>query len=425
MEKYLVIWPKSKDVVHINYHYTQFGECVDYLNKFFQNQLVALDCDVQNEDVLELIESNNIQKVVMQINYENAENAFLLCEKIKEKYSIPIMGYGSIPIRLPEMFFNSKFDVIFKNGDPEVCIRTFFKSYDEKKDIQELQKSLLGANIIRDGKFIETEQGKYISPNSWGVSKQEFVPVDKYDELKGKNRFVLNISRGCPYGCPHCLIQLTEGRKERRRSIDNLREALKQIEKKYKHIKIWAANFTLDKEYVKEFCKLMREEYPDITWECATRIDLVRDIEMLKEMYEAGCRQISLGIESLNNEELIHTKGFEIQEISRAIDGIQSVGIRVKGCIMLGMPNQDKESIVQTLKFLKEKNVTIRPTIYTPYQKITPDVGLQELEKYNRKTYENSGIDGVTSEQLIQLVKNPYNYEEILQIEKEKDEEER
>ena len=146
---------------------------------------------------------------------------------------------------------------------------------------------------------------------------------------------------------------------------------------------------------------------------------------MLKEMHEAGCTQISLGIESLNNEELIHTKGFKIQEISRAIDGIQSVGIRVKGCIMLGMPNQDKESIVQTLKFLKEKNVTIRPTIYTPYQKITPDVGLQELEKYNRKTYENSGVDGVTSEQLIQLVKNPYNYEEILQVAKEKNGEER
>lgn len=425
MNKYLIMWPKSKDVVHINYHYTQYGECVDYLNKFFKDQLVTIDCDVQNEDVFDLIKSNNIQKVVMQVNYENAENAFSLCEKIKEKYGIPIMGYGSIPIRLPEMFLNSKFDAIFKNGDPEVCIRTFLQNYDAGKDTFELQKSIRGANLIRDGKLVETESGQYISPNNWGVSKQEFVPVDEYDKLKEKNRFVLNISRGCLYGCPHCLIQLTEGRKERRRSIDNLREALKQIEKKYKHIKIWAANFTLDKEYVKHFCKLMREEYPDITWECATRIDLVRDTKMLKEMYEAGCRQISLGIESLNNEELIHTKGFKVQEVSRAIDGIQSAGIRVKGCIMLGMPNQDEESIIRTLKFLKEKNVIIRPTIYTPYQKITPKVGLQQLENYNRKTYKNSGVNGVTSEQLIQLVKDPYNYEEILKSVRKKDEEER
>ena len=228
MNKYLIMWPKSKDVVHINYHYTQYGECVDYLNKFFKDQLVTIDCDVQNEDVFDLIKSNNIQKVVMQVNYENAENAFSLCEKIKEKYGIPIMGYGSIPIRLPEMFLNSKFDAIFKNGDPEVCIRTFLQNYDAGKDTFELQKSIRGANLIRDGKLVETESGQYISPNNWGVSKQEFVPVDEYDKLKEKNRFVLNISRGCPYGCPHCLIQLTEGRKERRRSIDNLREALKQ-----------------------------------------------------------------------------------------------------------------------------------------------------------------------------------------------------
>ena len=32
MSKYLVIWPKSSNVVHINYHYTQFGEYIDYLN---------------------------------------------------------------------------------------------------------------------------------------------------------------------------------------------------------------------------------------------------------------------------------------------------------------------------------------------------------------------------------------------------------
>ena len=74
---------------------------------------------------------------------------------------------------------------------------------------------------------------------------------------------------------------------------------------------------------------------------------------------------------------------------------------------------------------LKEKNVIIRPTIYTPYQKITPKVGLQQLENYNRKTYKNSGVNGVTSEQLIQLVKDPYNYEEILKSVRKKDEEER
>ena len=34
-DKYLVVWPKSEEVSHLNYHYTQFGECIDYLNNYF------------------------------------------------------------------------------------------------------------------------------------------------------------------------------------------------------------------------------------------------------------------------------------------------------------------------------------------------------------------------------------------------------
>ena len=51
----------------------------------------------------------------------------------------------------------------------------------------------------------------------------------------------------------------------------------------------------------------MQENFKDMTWECATRIDLVSDIELLQLMYSAGCRQISIGVESLNNKNLIHT----------------------------------------------------------------------------------------------------------------------
>lgn len=420
MNKYLVVWPKSGDVVHINYHYTQLGECVDYLERVFPGQIIALDCDIEDIDVNEFIQKNGIKKVIMQVNYENAQNAFKMCDEIKSEHEdIPVLAYGSIPIRVPRLFLGSNFDLIHREGDPEVCMKNFIRHYETGLQSSEMQEKIMGASIIEEGQSIQTQPGKYISPNSWGISKQEHVPIDQYDKIKGKNRYVLNISRGCPFGCPHCLIQLTEGRTERRRSIENLRESIKQIKDKYKHIKIWAANFTLDKKYVKAFCEMMSTDYPDITWECATRIDLVRDAEMLKEMQSAGCRQISLGIESLNNGELIQTKDFEESEISQAISRIQASGIQVKGCVMLGMPNQKKESIISTLQFLRDRKVIARPTIYTPYQHLPEDATIADLGRYNRKTYENNNVEGVTSEQLMQLVKNPYNFEEILNIAKQ------
>lgn len=416
MNKYLVVWPKSEDVVHINYHYTQFGEYIDYLDKFFPGQIVGIDCDIQDEDIVKIIKKNEINKVIMQVNYENAQNAFIMCDRIKNECNIPILAYGSIPTRLPKLFLDSNFDIIHKEGDPEVCIKSFIRHYEIDKENLEMQEQLIGASLIKDGQFISTKPGQYILPDSWGMSRQENVPIEQYDRIKGKNRYVINISRGCPFGCPHCLIQLTEGRKERRRSIENLRESIEQIKDKYKHIKIWAANFTLDKEYVESFCDMMRNDYPDITWECATRVDLVRDQEMLDKMCAAGCRQISLGIESLNNGELINTKDFKSDEISRTIYRIQNSGIKVKGCVMLGMPNQTRESIISTLKFLKDRNVIVRPTIYTPYQHLSDSIGIENLSRYNRKTYKNNNVEGVSSEQLLELVKEPYNFEKILNI---------
>ena len=51
MDNYLVVWPKSNDVVHINYHYTDFGEIVDYLDSVLPGQVFAVDCDIQDYDI--------------------------------------------------------------------------------------------------------------------------------------------------------------------------------------------------------------------------------------------------------------------------------------------------------------------------------------------------------------------------------------
>lgn len=416
MEKNLLVWPKSDETIHINYHYTQFGEIVNYLNKMLpNNQVEAIDEDISEQDVVRYIVENNIEKVILQVNYENAHNSFILAKKIKKNTNIPVMAYGALTVMLSKLFLVSDFDAIYKSGDYEDSIYSFIKYFDKTKEYDKLR----GILVIRDGEFFETKQGRYIDPLQWGMSDIREVPIKEYDKIKKKDRYVLNLSRGCPFGCNHCLIQLTEGRKERRRDIYNAKCVLSLIKNKYKHIKIWAANFTLDKNYVEQFCEMVSSNFPDITWECATRIDLVSDIDMLNKMYESGCRQISLGIESLNNEELIGTKKFKSEQIGTAIDNVQSTGIKVKGCIMLGLPNQTKESVINTIEFLKNRNVIIRPTIYTPYHQLDESIELEELSHYNRKTYKNTNIPDIEYEQLLKLVKNPYDYKKILNLEKE------
>lgn len=80
--KKLILWPKSEDITHINYHYSQFGEVVDYLNKKLNNSIIAIDCDVQDKDIVKTIKDNEVTKVAMIVNYENAKNSFELVKSL-------------------------------------------------------------------------------------------------------------------------------------------------------------------------------------------------------------------------------------------------------------------------------------------------------------------------------------------------------
>lgn len=416
MNNYLMLWPKSEKIIHINYHYTQFGEVIDYVKNNIKDNIISIDQDIQKDiDILSLIEKHKITKLAMMVNYENSINSFKLAKLIKNTFSnIAIFAYGPLTIMLPNLFINSSFDVIHSNGDYEISIVSFFKYYENnlEKDINNLK----GCNILLNNQMFSSSNGEFMLSDTWGISKETNVPIKEYDKIKNKNRYILNISKGCPFGCEHCLIQLTEGKKERRRSIENIKNALKIITKDYTHIKIWAANFTLDKQYVINFCKLIQEFYPNITWECATRIDLVSDIELLRLMHKSGCKQITIGVESLNNKELIHTKDFTINQISTSISNITNAGIKCKCCVMFGINGQSKKDIIETLEFLTSQNVLIRPTIYTPYHLINSEITLKSLINYNRRTFTPPNIEGITQKQLQDIVKNPYNYKKILNI---------
>ena len=65
-----------------------------------------------------------------------------------------------------------------------------------------------------------------------------------------------------------------------------------------------------------------------------------------------------------------------------------------------------------------DRNVALRPTIYTPYQEIGDNIKLEELHMYNRKTYNKNKIEGLSNEELFLLIKHPEKYTEIIDISK-------
>lgn len=435
----MLLWPKSDSIIHINYHYTQFGEVVDYIKNNVTPNIIVKDLDVEEFNLEELFIKENIDKIIMHVNYENVQSSFQLANKVKKSNSsIPIMAYGNIPMLHPKLFKNSDFSVIYKSGDFEKAIENFILYYKilkpkegfaeheitlninkqdtmhslDKNNIQKLKNLYL----LFNNKYYFLRDEEYIKNDDWGITDKKYSLI--YDKIKNKNRYIINFSRGCPFTCEHCLIQKTEGNQERR-SIKNLKLNLSKISKEYNHIKFWAANFTLEDNYVLELCDMKIDNFPNLTWECATRIDLLKNEKVISKMSEAGCKQVPLGIETINNKKILGVKDFSKQLISEKISLLQNKGINVKACLMLGMKKQTKEDIFETFKFLLDRGVTLRPTIYTPYQDISENISIKDLHSYKRKTYSGNNIDGISNEQLFLLTKRPKDYIKILGLSKE------
>lgn len=417
MKDFLILWANTTSVRHINYHFTQLGEIVDYLESIFPEKIDILDADMENLDLLQITKrllKNQYKVVAMYITTENLRQSINISEIIKKtSKTTKIIAYGTLSVLLPDFFKNTKIDAIYINGDQEKAIENYFKYI-----INNNFEILSGIKLIQNGILINTKEGEYINFDELGFSNLQRLPLVEYFKVKEKKRVIITISRGCPYTCSHCLVQMTEGHIDRRRNLNKLKEYLNKIFNEYKYFKFFSPDFTLNKEYVIELCEMLKKNFCGIEWECTTRMNFLNDENMLKKMSESGCKQISLGVETINKEELIYIgKEYNVNRLKEIINRVQNYNIKIKACIMLGIPGQNKESIIKTFSFLDNLKVEIRPTIYTPYQQINKDMTIDQIESYNRKLF-HVEIEGVTQQELLRLLYEPKKYKEILNIEK-------
>jgi radical SAM superfamily enzyme YgiQ (UPF0313 family) len=117
---------------------------------------------------------------------------------------------------------------------------------------------------------------------------------------------------------------------------------------------MYADLFTVNREQVMELCRLMIEEKLDVHWTCNSRVDYV-DEEMLMLMGQAGCRLISWGIESGNEQILRHArKGAYPDKAERALRWAKKAGIMNWGYFIIGLPQETEATIRQTIDFAKK-----------------------------------------------------------------------
>ena len=181
-----------------------------------------------------------------------------------------------------------------------------------------------------------------------GVFRTPHYAKPRFDLISGMdyNRVTVQTSRGCPIDCEFCAASLRITSSFQQKPVEAVVEELRAVTKAVRSpfIEFADDNTFVNRKWGK---RLLREIAPlNLHWFTETDVSVADDAELLDMMREAGCRQILIGLESPTKYGL---KGLDPHEWKmrrfnsylEAIERIQSRGISVNGCFVLGLDAHD------------------------------------------------------------------------------------
>ena len=164
--------------------------------------------------------------------------------------------------------------------------------------------------------------------------------------------------RGCALRCTYCATETIEGSRIRKRSPEAVVKELARWQAAgFTRIFFVDNTFNLPPDYARELCVQLAKADLGLTWRAIfypgrTEESLVRD------MARAGCTEVSLGFESGNARVLAGMgKHFKVSEVRRTARLLGDAGIRRMGFLLLGGPDETRESVLESLQFADTLNL--------------------------------------------------------------------
>lgn len=258
-----------------------------------------------------------------------------------------------------------------------------------------------------------------INPPRLPVQDLDSLPFpDKdlfYDECKimVRESYMIMGSRGCNNSCSYCwnsvINKVYRGTNYfRRRSPAHVIKELEWARARYKIKKVtfYDEVFTSDKPWLQEFLQLYKCAIK-LPFFCCVHPDDV-DEEVVDLLSDAGCSALNIGIQTANENRrmlILNRKGSN-EQIIKALALLRAKKIFVYSNIILGLPDEKEEDLVQTLQFCNRHKADLPSIYWLRYYPLTrivdtaKDAGVltpQTIEKINEgKDYSPYAISGST-----------------------------
>ena len=338
-----------------------------------------IDCEAENlkmAAIAERVKTVSPRLIVMVVfghqpsaSTQQMASAGEKCLAIKEQNAnIPIIMVGGHVSALPERTLKEEsVDFVCKGEGPLTVVQLLDAIKDPEssgfEDVEGLVWMRDGEPVINPPAPLINDMDRDLHGNVW-----DLLPMDKYrahnwqcfGDLESRQPYAsIYTSLGCPYKCVFCCINAPfDINRYRMRSPRAVVDEIALLHDTYgvRTIKIIDEMFVLNVRHVTDICDLLIERNLDLNIWAYARVDTVKP-NMLDKLRRAGIRWLALGIESGSAHVRDGAeKAFSQEDIIAIVRDIQRAGIYVIGNFIFGLPDDDLDTMKQTLDLAKELN---------------------------------------------------------------------
>jgi anaerobic magnesium-protoporphyrin IX monomethyl ester cyclase len=271
---------------------------------------------------------------------------------IRGALDVPVIAGGLHPTFSPEEVLRAPgFDYVCL-GEGEEALLELVTALEARTPTNRI------ANVWKRGSLMKPPLRPPFEP----MDRLPFLARDILDETRGVIH--MTTQRGCPFPCTYCAARMYNelyeetgsGEYGRRRSHANVCAELEGLRDRgaLGYIIFLDDTFTIHHPWVREFCRVHKERV-GTRFSLHARVETVNE-KMLHELADAGCDQITYGVES-GSERVrreVMRRPVTNQRFRDVFRWTREAGIRVTCNYMMGLPGETPEDLRMTLELAEE-----------------------------------------------------------------------
>jgi len=249
-------------------------------------------------------------------------------------------------------------EVLRQYGDLDIIIRGESEATVAEVACSENLDNVLGITYRENGSIKKTSDRPYLEElDSLPFPARDLLKNELYLTPDTKEPITLIYTgRGCPYQCIFCAVPIVSGNRIKQRSPKSIVDEIEECVNKH-HIRNFffrADTFTWQEDWVVEICRMIVARGLNIRWGTNSRVNTISQ-KRLEWMKRAGCWIIGFGVESGNQESLdLMKKKASPQDARNAVSLCKKYSIKTYTLFIIGFPWDSRESVRNTIKFIKE-----------------------------------------------------------------------